>query len=402
MAATIDILGRDGSIKHSAVFEEESVRKFELMKEDYVRLVFSTNQNFAISLGDYIVLGNDFNAALRGTFYITKPQRPTYNAATGGYDYDLQFDAPHYRWNNKLFKFEPSTKRNEASWSLTDNLQNHMAVFLRNLAFYGWNYTVDPASYTLATASKNIYIQYNQKYLLDALTQIAEAFECEWWITDNIIHFGRAESGTAVNFTIGQNVESMSSEKGEEKFVTRLYGFGAARNLPPDYRQNDEQLLLNGVVQKRVMLPTATPYVDIAEGLSDDEIVEGIVVFDDVYPHMDCEITDLHIDIREVEDEDSEEEGATVEVPIYRFKDSNLTFSKDYILSGVQLQVQFQSGRLNGMIFDLAFNPDDVAEDSEAGQWFEIVRNETYGLYLPNDTLKPQSGDDFVLIGLAL
>ena len=398
MAATIDIIG-SGGVKHSAVFEETSVRKFELMKEDYVRLVFSTKEQFAVSLGDYIQIGSGFNEALQGRFEITKPQQPTFNATTGGYDYDLQFDAPHYKWNNKLFKFEPSTKRNEASWSLTDTLQNHMAVFLRNLAYYGWNYTVDPASYQMDSASRVIFIQYSNKYLLDALTQIAEAFECEWWITDNIIHFGKCESGTAIDFTIGQNVESMGSEKGEQEYITRLYGFGSTRNLPPDYRQNDEQVLLNGVVQKRVMLPVATPFVDIAEGLSTEEIVEGIVTFDDVYPRLDCHVTDLHTDIREVEDEDSEEEGAIISVPIYRFKDSSLTFSKDYILPGVQLQVQFQSGALNGMIFDLAFNPDDVAEDSADGQWFEIVRNDTYGLYLPNDTLLPAVNDSFVLLG---
>lgn len=398
MASTIDIIGKNG-IKHSAVFEEESVRKFELMKEDYVRLVFSTNDKFSLSLGDKIVLGESFNEVLRGTFEITKPQKPKFNVSTGGYDYDIQFDAEYYKWNNKLFKFEPATKRNEASWSLTGNLRNHMDVFLRNLEFYGWNYTVDPNSYTLESASRSLFIQYDNKYLLDGIFHIAKSFGLEVWVTDSIIHFGKAEFGMEVDFTIGLNVEDMGSEKSAEQFVTRLYGFGSKRNLPPDYRKNDEQMLLNGVVQKRVMLPETTPYVDIAEGLSDDEIVEGIVVFDDVYPRMNCSISDVRVDMKEVEDDTSENEDATISVPIYRFKCSEMTFSADYILPGQQLQVQFQSGKFNGMIFDLAFNPDDVSESSDAGQWFEIVRNDTYGLYLPNDVLYPENGDTFVLIG---
>ncbi|MBQ8969160.1 MAG: hypothetical protein IJ064_05460 [Bacteroidaceae bacterium] len=403
MAATIDIIGKNG-VKHSAVFEDASVRKFELMKEDYVRLVFSTDKRFTINLGDKIVIGESFAPALRGTFEITTPQQPTFNATTGGYDYDLQFDAPHYKWNNKLFKFEPSTKRNEASWSLTDNLRNHMAVFLRNLEFYGWNYTVDESSYLLEAASRVLYIQYNDKYLLDALTQIAEAYGLEWWITDSIIHFDKCESGTAINFELGQNVEDMGAEKSDTEYITRLYGFGSTRNLPPDYRQDGEQVLLNGVVQKRVMLPASTPYVDIVEGLTDDEIVEGIVQFDDVYPHMDCEITELREDVRAFKDEDSEDENATIDVTIFRFKTSGFTFSKDYVLPGQQLQVQFQDGKLAGMIFDVAFNPDDVSETKNKApnpdaQWFEIVRNETYGVYLPNDTLKPKKGNKFVLLG---
>ncbi len=400
MGATIDIIGKNG-IKHSAVYEESSVRKFELMKEDYVRLVFSTYKNFAVSLGDYITL-EDW-----GTFYITKPQKPTYNLTTGGYDYDLQFDAPHYRWNNKLYKFEPNTNRNEASWSLTDNLKNHMSVFLRNLEHHGWNYTVDTNSYQLEAANRYIYIQFDNCYLLDALTKIAEAFDVEWWITDNIIHFGKAEHGEIVDFEVGVNVQEMVSENSSKEYFTRIYAFGSTQNVPSGYRKNDEQLLLNGVVQKRVMLPASTPYVDVEENLTNDEIVEGIVIFDDVYPRLDNSITDLRSDEREVEktdtvdagDGESSDESETETVTIYRFKDSSLKFSKDYILPGVQLQVQFQSGKLNGMIFDIAFNPDDVSEETPDGQWFEIVRNDTYGVMLPNDILKPEKTNKFVLLG---
>ena len=400
MGATINIKSSNGTTKHSAVYEESSVRKFELMKEDYVRLVFSTDSQFVLSLGDYI--DTDW-----GTFYITKPQKPTQNLTTGGYDYDIQFDAPHYRWNNKLYKFEPDTNRNEANWSLTDNLENHMAVFLRNLEHHGWEYTVDQSSYLLESASRNVYIQFDSCYLLDALTKIAEAFGVEWWITDDVIHFGKAETGTIVDFEIGVNVEQMGAENGNKDYFTRLYAFGSTRNIPSGYRSNDEQVLLNGVVQKRLMLPAETPYVDVEDDLTDDEVVEGIVIFEDVYPHLDNSITNIRSDEREVEktdtvetgDGESSDESETETVTIYRFKDSGLTFSSEYLLPGQQLQVQFQSGDLSGMIFDLTFNPDNASEDTDDGQWFEIVRNETYGLMLPNDTLKPARNDRFILLG---
>lgn len=415
-SATIDILGT-GGLKHTAVYEEGSVRKFELMKEDYVRLVFHTNERFAVSLGDYIVTE-------WGTFYITKPQKPVFNTSTGGYDYDLQFDAPHYRWNNRLYKFEPNTNRNEASWSLTDNLRNQMAVFLRNLENLGFEYTVDPASYEYESASNNVYLVFENCYLLDALTNIAEAFGLEWWITDNIIHIGKCSKGTPVDFTIGVNVEDMGSEKSSKEYYTRLYAFGSTQNVPVGYRKNDEQVLLNGVVQKRIMMPTVDengkavpPYVEVEGVESEDEVVEAIVIFDDVKPKTDNKVTDLKADRREVEKTDTVEagngEGASVDsetetVTIYRFKDESLKFSEKFILPGVQLQAQFQSGALNGMTFDLAFNPDAVPEKktvegeevwNEDAQWFEIVRNETYGVMLPNDTLKPARNDKFIILG---
>lgn len=417
MAATIDIIGVGGS-STNVVIESASVRRFELMKEDYIRLVFSSDKKINIRLGDSIT------HELWGTFYITEAQKPTYNRETGGYDYDLQFNAPYYKWNNKLYKFEPKTNRNEASWSLTDNLKNHMAVFLRNLEHYGWSYTVDAGSYELEEAERTVFIQFDNIYILDALTKIAEAFNVEWWITDNIIHFGRVESGTAIDFEVGVNVESMDAQSSEKDAITRFYAFGSSQNVPSGYRKNDEQVLLNGVVQKRIMLPADTPYIDIEDGLASDEIVEGIVIFDEVYPRTKSKISEVIEVEKTVEKNNSTAEATTdtdatpaadeetEKVKIYRFKTEDFTFSENYILAGQTLQVKFESGKLNGMTFDLAFNPEGKSEkitvkdgdgtkeiDNPEAQLFEIVRNDMYGLMLPNETLKPSADDDFILLG---
>lgn len=417
MAATIDIIGVGGS-SNNVVIESASVRRFELMKEDYIRLVFSSDKKINIRLGDSIT------HELWGTFYITEAQKPTYNRETGGYDYDLQFNAPYYKWNNKLYKFEPKTNRNEASWSLTDNLKNHMAVFLRNLEHYGWSYTVDAGSYELEEAERKVFIQFDNIYILDALTKIAEAFNVEWWITDNIIHFGRVESGTAIDFEVGVNVENMDAQSSEKDAITRFYAFGSSQNVPSGYRKNDEQVLLNGVVQKRIMLPVDTPYIDIEDGLTSDEIVEGIVIFDEVYPRTKSKISEVIEVEKTVEKNNSTAEATTdtdatpaadeetEKVKIYRFKTEDFTFSENYILAGQTLQVKFESGKLNGMTFDLAFNPEGKSEkitvkdgdgtkeiDNPEAQLFEIVRNDMYGLMLPNETLKPSADDDFILLG---
>lgn len=414
MVSTIDIISVGGTIS-TVVVGEGSVRHYELMSDDYVRLVFSSDKKINIRLGDKI------NVEGWGTFYITQKQKPTYNKTTGGYDYDLQFDAPYYRWNNKLYKYEPKNNRNEASWSLTDNLKNHMAVFLRNLAYYGWTYTVDPASYDLEEAQRTVFIDFQNRYLLDAISDIAEKFNVEWWITDNIIHFGKVESGNAVDFRLGDNVEDMSAENSEEDGVTRFYAFGATQNIPSGYRKSDDQVLLNGVVQKRLMLPKDTPYIDIESGLASDEIVEGIVTFDDVYPRTKSAVSEVIKVPKTVEKTNTtteattdtsatgtDTEAETEVVNIYRFKTKAFDFSADYILANTDLQVQFVSGKLNGMTFGVAFNPDGESETTVVdgktvtnpdAQLFELVRNDTYGLMLPNDTLSPTAGDKFILLG---
>lgn len=404
MAATIDIISGN-SVKHQAVYESGSVRHFELMTEDYVRLVFKSAENFAISIGDRITVDGK-------TYVVTTLQKPTFNKNTGGYDYDVRFDAYYWLYNNKIFKFEPATLRNEASFSLTDTLEHHMDIVVRNLAACGFVCTYDGLS-GVADAEKHIYIYYDGLHIIDAITHICETFHCEWWIEGNIIHLGKAQRNDApVRFEVGVNVEDMGSEKGNRELVTRLYAFGSTRNIPFDYRKNDAQVLLNGVVQKRLMLPEGTPYIQI-QTVSDEQAVEGMVFFDDIYPKMDNAITSVESRNEEVESEvvsvEGDTEPTTETVPIYRFKDSSLTFRQSYILAGQTLQIQFQSGLLNGMTFDLSFNPDGLAEDildehdvqqvNPEAQVFEVVRNDTYGLMLPNDVLKPQVGDEFVLLG---
>lgn len=413
MASTIDIISVEGAT-NTVVIGEDSVRHYELMSSDYVRLVFSTDKKINIRIGDHITTKE------WGTFYITEQQRPTYNKSTGGFDYDLQFKAPYYLWNNRLYKYDPKNKRNEASWSLTDNLENHMAVFLRNLSYYGWTYTVDSASYGLEEAQRTVYISFQNKYLLDGLSQIAEAFNLEYWITDNIIHFGKVESGTAVDFKLGDNVEEMTAENSESDGITRYYAFGSTQNIPSGYRKSDSPVLLNGVVQKRLMLPEGTPYIDIESGLKDDEIVEGIVTFDDVYPRTKSSVSEVIKVPKTVEKSNTVEattdtsakasnsDSETEVVNIYRFKTTDFNFSADYILANTDLQVQFVSGKLNGMTFDVAFNPNGASETTVVdgktvanpdAQLFELVRNDTYGLMLPNDTLCPAAGDKFILLG---
>lgn len=413
MASTIDIISVEGAT-NTVVIGEGSVRHYELMSSDYVRLVFSTDKKINIRIGDHITTKE------WGTFYITEQQRPTYNKSTGGFDYDLQFKAPYYLWNNRLYKYDPKNKRNEASWSLTDNLENHMAVFLRNLSYYGWTYTVDSASYGLEEAQRTVYISFQNKYLLDGLSQIAEAFNLEYWITDNIIHFGKVESGTAVDFNLGDNVEEMTAENSESDGITRYYAFGSTQNIPSGYRKSDSPVLLNGVVQKRLMLPEGTPYIDIESGLKDDEIVEGIVTFDDVYPRTKSSVSEVIKVPKTVEKSNtveatteasvktSDSDSETEVVNIYRFKTTDFNFSADYILANTDLQVQFVSGKLNGMTFDVAFNPNGASETTAVdgktvanpdAQLFELVRNDTYGLMLPNDTLCPAVGDKFILLG---
>lgn len=410
MAETITIYDvTTRAAKYTALYEKGSIRRFLIMTEDFVKLVFNASKKIAFGLGDYISVQG------YGTFEITKVQRPRYNAQKSCYEYSLQFDAPYFKWNNKKYKFEPSSHRNEITWSLTDNITNQMAVFRRNLAYYGWNYTVDLSTMSEADRNKVLLVQFDDIFILDALTKIAEAWGVEWWITNNIIHLGRVDNGgTYTDFEVGVNCEDMTaSDSSGKDYCTVLYAFGSERNIPSNYRRTAGQVLVNGIVQKRLMMPTDTPYIELAGITANEQRVEGVVIFDDIYPRTEDVITQVTPIEKTIEDTDeSTGEAVTQTATFYRFKCRDLKFSSSYVLPNQTLQVVFTSGLLNGMTFDVVFNPEKKAEKKPAldggtettawndeAQVFEIVRSDTYGLFLPNATLKPAAQDTFCLIG---
>ena len=237
---------------------------------------------------------------------------------------------------------------------------------------------------------------YDNMNLLDALFSMAgeDKWNCDCWITDNVIHFGRNEFGDAVKIERGVEASSITRSESQGTYATRIYAFGSTKNIPMNYRPTDEQAVINGVVQKRLMLPADTPYIDAYEGMSQEEAIEDVVVFDDVYPRRVGTLSDVHTRTEEVENEDGTKETITY----YRYKDAGLEFKEEYILEGKELKIQFQSGKLNGMEFGVIFNP-KPKDESRGDQLWEIVRNEDYGRPLPDDMMFPANGDEYILSG---
>ena len=248
-------------------------------------------------------------------------------------------------------------------------------------------------------------MSYDNINILDACFEMAKKWDCECWVTENIIHFGRCESGDAVDFEIGKNVQEMSQSESRSTYATRIYAFGSTRNIPADYRPIDETVVVNGVVQRRLMLPVGTPYIDAYPDMTTEEAIEQVVIFDEVYPRRTGIMSD--VTTIEVTDKVENEDGTTTEEKwnAYRFRDTGVNFSEKYILPGQELRIRFASGLLNGLEFAVKFNPEGKPEKLEDGGWnpeaqlWEIVRNEDYGRPLPGDVLFPQDGDEYVLSG---
>lgn len=428
MIAEISIKTSTGKERATVVVGSGSVRRFALMGDDYVTLKFVVAEPLYIAIGDYI--DTDF-----GRFVIVSDQKPNISKTTGGYEYELKFEAPHHAWKNKISMLVYKQNvgnvekryRKESSWNLTaDIITQAEAAIIDNLDCLGMDYRVQLHGVDEDTASKSVLVTYDNTSIYDALTLIADAFDVEWWIVGNIIYFGKCQFGEeteSVDLTLGDNVSDMGNAKSSADFATRFYVYGSDRNLR-NYRKTDRgESVALGVVTDRLMLPKGTDYIDLykydTEGnrvyitdsaytadtnteMPSEEVVENTIVFDDVYPKQDATITDVFV-YRKAPIKDSE--GNVVKkIPIYWCKVDGFIFDRKYLLEGKTIQMMFQSGLLSGMTFDVTFNPandavkhPDGSVNKDAQRW-ELVYNTDYGRELPDETLKPSVGDKIVFI----
>ena len=239
MAELVDIKDISGNIRFSTTINEGSKRHFLLMQEDYITLLFSLSNPVYFKLGDYV--DNEL-----GIFELVDLYKPTYNTTTGAYDYELRLDAYYWKWKNKKFFYTPETTGREAAWNLTATLDTHLNVFLDNLNALGYKFREEEFTYEIDSTVENTskLISYDNVNLIDALTQMAETWECEWWITEHVIHFGRCEYSSPVDFKAGDltdtenvNVNSMTRSDSQTTYATRIYAFGSTRNIPSSYRK---------------------------------------------------------------------------------------------------------------------------------------------------------------------
>lgn len=237
---SVDIKDISGNLRFSTPINEGSKRHFLLMKEDYITLRFSSVEPVYFKLGDYI--DNEL-----GMFELVDLYKPTYNTTTGAYDYELRLDAYYWKWKNKKFFYTPETTGREAGWNLTATIDTHLKVFLDNLKALGYKFREEEFTYEIDSTVENTskLVSYDNVNLIDALTQMAETWECEWWIENKTIHFGRCEYSSPVDFKAGDltdtenvNVNAMQRSDSQTTYATRVYAFGSTRNIPASYRKS--------------------------------------------------------------------------------------------------------------------------------------------------------------------
>lgn len=385
-------------------FGEGSKLSYQLMDHHYIILKFTTATPIYFEIGDSVEIP-DF-----GYFELTSSYFPKHNDSDG-YDYEMQMDAYYMSWKNKLCKYRPQHGANETSFSLTTTVGVHMNVILGNLkalglTYNGKDFSVDYTTYNNKAfdVQKRFLIEYGSISILDALNAICseDALNCEWWIDGSIIYLGYCEMEGQTTFEQDVNVLSMSYSESKSTYITRLYAFGSDRNIPKGYFTGaDADVTTDGVATDYLMLPNKEVdsdgfyakdgYLENVNVVKNDkQAIEGVVMFDEEYPKVECRVSSIKTYDSTVDNEDGTKTTQTFWQVTSTDSFTN-NFKESWIKSNLTLGIKFTSGALMGMEFDVSFKVIDKVN------YFEIVANDTYGRTLPDGVMCPKVGDKYFL-----
>ena len=385
-------------------FGEGSKLSYQLMDHHYVILKFTTATPVYFEIGDSVEIP-DF-----GYFELTSSYFPKHNDSDG-YDYEMQMDAYYMSWKNKICKYRPQHGANETSFNLTTTVGVHMNVILGNLkalglTYNGEDFSVDYTTYNNKAfdVQKRFLIEYGSISILDALNAICseDALNCEWWIDGSIIYLGYCEMEGQTTFEQDVNVLSMSYSESKSTYITRLYAFGSDRNIPKGYFTGaDADVTTDGVATDYLMLPNKEVdsdgfyakdgYMENVNVVKNDkQAIEGVVMFEDEYPKVECRVSRIKTYDSTVDNDD----GTKTTQTFWQIGSTDSfaeSFEASWIKSNLTLGIKFTSGALMGMEFDVSFKIIDKEN------FFEIVANDTYGRTLPDSVMCPKEGDRFFL-----
>lgn len=209
-------------------------------------------------------------------------------------------------------------------------------------------------------------LDFNYNNCLEALQAAAELFETHWSVSEFTVSLNKIDSSTVIPLEVGKDkgLRNIAANKsGDSKVITRLYAYGSSFNNP-------------------LGLPLMIPPVDYPWA---NQIIEGVKEFDDIFPQVVIEITNM-----------VELIGPPPNVypwelwPDFRFS------LNDYLITGVNPRITFLTGELSGHTFNFLYLP-------LQGDYVILYKTLPDGTVIPGPSgYNPAVGDTFEISGIEM
>lgn len=346
---------RNGVIVESVTIDDTAKLSQSFMGGNYLNVPLTVTRKLDVLPLDYVFFEGE-----RYTLY----DEPESRVFDGMIDYTLVFHAPYFELYNKRYK-----NLGDLEFDYSGDLVDFLNVLIESMG--------KESGFTLGTVESVGWqtITFSNKSCYGALVDICKAFEAEFVVSGKEISAGKSlAADTAYTFEYGRGkglYELKREEIGNSSVVTVLHVFGGTTNVPAGYHV--------GGKYGRLALPAPlTQNVDIY-GIREDE-----VTFDEIYPRL----------------KDKGLLAVTVPEDIASAAYWRVKLDIDFDLSkcvqpGLTAQLQFRSGELMGITFDLLAG----SFDNTTKEVSIIVKEEGDARY-PSLTRQPKVGDQFVLLNI--
>lgn len=277
------------------------------------------------------------------------------------FQYDVVFQGNRHTLERFILKDEGSLV-----FDYTGQLDDFMFMFLECLTDIDDEWTIGD----LEENTELVTVSFDKVDMLTALSDIAEAFGCEWQIVGKEIsvvkHVGNA---TSLEFSYGKGngLYSLSQLRNDQsKIVTRAYAVGGSNNLPAGYAHS--KLTLEDYLEDE----DAVALYGIREGVFEDE---------NIFPKRTSTATAV----------------GQINESTYTLTDSTLDFDLNgQRIDGQEAYIVFKSGMLNGQQFKiLAYNNSTKTIRYEANK-------DANGNLIPFGAVIAEVGDSYTLIGIRM
>ena len=346
---------RNGVVVESVTIDDTAKLTQSFMGGNYLNVPLTVTRKLDVLPLDYVFFEGE-----RYTLY----DEPESRVFDGMIDYTLVFHAPYFELYNKRYK-----NLGDLEFDYSGDLVDFLNVLIESMG--------EESGFTLGAVESIGWqtITFSNKSCYGALVDICKAFEAEFVVVGKEISAGKSlAADTAYTFEYGRGkglYELKREEIGNSSVVTVLHVFGGTTNVPAGYHV--------GGKYGRLALPAPlTQNVDIY-GIREDE-----VTFDEIYPRL----KDKGL-LAVIVPED------IASAAYWRVKlDIDFDLSK-CAQPGLTAQLQFRSGELMGITFDLLAG----SFDNTTKEVSIIVKEEGDARY-PSLTRQPKVGDQFVLLNI--
>jgi hypothetical protein len=198
----------------------------KIMGDNVVALTFELNKIINFRIGD--------TAEIFGEIYRLNRMPVVEKGSLYDYSYTMVMQSLQYDLANAQYMFYDSNNvLQEGDFSLTGTAQTFIDLIVTNINRISSGWTRGAVT---GTAYKTL--TFSKEDCLSVLGRLATEFGSEYYVDGKKINLAKQVSQTPYKFRYGRGkglYKIARSQPDNQKIITRLYAFGAEKNLPGDY-----------------------------------------------------------------------------------------------------------------------------------------------------------------------